>query len=353
MSLPTSILLPSPPTLTLEFVKRSDERYKFIRDRHYVPNKGAHAQQLHFLVQHQDNIAGIISAGSAAWAVAGRDQFFGINKDNRRQLLNGLIDNTVFRLESRIPNLASQSLAMWRKVSAKLWTNLYGAEVYGFETFIVQEPAGKLDQNGEPIPVDRNGHLYKADNWAYVGETAGNSKHHSGLNSEASRENTMQKMLYCRWAQGHDKAVAADYKSSWKATTVEEKARAKALTATRKLYLGAKFFVLQGRVFYTLLMAILKGATTLSPSVWRNRARYLTFAYATSIFCNSLRTNSTLRLTKKRRNPTAERVHAVELDACCHTRRVNFPLHNFFEDESQTMPRRVPTLPPRVRKQGN
>jgi hypothetical protein len=244
------------PPLSLEFVKRSDIRYKSIRDRHYVANKGAHAQQLHFLVNHNEQTVGIISAGSAAYAVAERDHFFGINKDNRQQVLNGLVDNTVFRLEARVPNLASQTLAMWRKVSAKLWENLYGVQVYGFETFVVSEPAGKLDQNGELIPVDRNGHLYKADNWTTVGTTSGCTKvHAAGLTAAATRAETISKLILCKWAQGHDAPIVAEYKSSWRAETFEEKERAKVLASMRRVYVGARFFVLGGRVYYVTLMA--------------------------------------------------------------------------------------------------
>ena len=49
------------PDLVFEFCSREDRRYKEVRDLHYVENKGAHAQQVHFLIWHEETMAGIIS----------------------------------------------------------------------------------------------------------------------------------------------------------------------------------------------------------------------------------------------------------------------------------------------------
>lgn len=138
--------------LCLEFCERTDPRYKDIRDRHYVPNRGAQGRQLHFLIHYKGEIVGIISAGSAIWSRKERDNFFGITKENRVAVLGGIVNMTVFRLEKREPNLASQIIAMWRKVVPHLWKEIYGVDVYGFETVIEAS-------NG------RTGASYKADGW--------------------------------------------------------------------------------------------------------------------------------------------------------------------------------------------
>jgi hypothetical protein len=54
------------PDFLLEFCSREDPRYKTIRDEHYVKNKGAHGQQVHFLVWYKRTLVGIISGGAAA-----------------------------------------------------------------------------------------------------------------------------------------------------------------------------------------------------------------------------------------------------------------------------------------------
>ena len=86
-------------------VKRTNRAYQEIRNRHYIENRGAVGQQLHYLIAVDGEICGIISAGSAAYAVRCRDEYFGITKENRQIALNGIVDNTVFRLEKNLPNL--------------------------------------------------------------------------------------------------------------------------------------------------------------------------------------------------------------------------------------------------------
>ena len=79
----------------------------------------------------------MISGASAVYAVKARDDYFGLNKDNKRSGLNSIINNVVFRLEKNIKNLGSQILALWRKTIARDWEEKYGVKVHGFETFII------------------------------------------------------------------------------------------------------------------------------------------------------------------------------------------------------------------------
>ena len=67
--------------IALEYCKRSDPRYQSIRDRHYVPNRGTHGQQLHFIIWSNDKIVGIISGASSVYGVKARDELFGIPPD--------------------------------------------------------------------------------------------------------------------------------------------------------------------------------------------------------------------------------------------------------------------------------
>ena len=209
------------PDLALEFCSREDSQYKKIRDLHYVENKGAHAQQVHFLVWYKGALAGIISGGSAAYAVASRDSFFGITRANREKVLNGLVDNTVFRLVKNEPNLSTRVLSLWREVIPFVWEDLYGVTVFGFETFVVEEN-------------HRKGSLYKADNWTFVGETSGNAKsHESGLTEALTRKTVDPKLVFCKWRKGFSTPVESNYVSSWKGETPEEKHRAKTIAKRR------------------------------------------------------------------------------------------------------------------------
>jgi hypothetical protein len=164
----------------LEYCKRTDPRYQEIRDRHYIPNRGTHGQQIHFLIWYDNRIVGIISGASSVYAVAARDKFFNIPKDKHikeKYYLPAIINNSVFRLEEHHKNLGTKTLAKWRRVITELWENIYGIPVIGFETFVIEEEW-------------RKGVVYKADNWTYVGETVGNTKTHKGLLKKSQRLDT-------------------------------------------------------------------------------------------------------------------------------------------------------------------
>lgn len=187
--------------IKLERVKRSNPLYQEFRDRHYVPNHGAVGQQIHYLIWLDGECVGIISGGSAAYAVGCRDKFFGISKENRQVGLNGIIDNTVFRLEKNIPNLGTQILSRWRKQVAEDWEELYGVKVCGFETFVIENER-------------RKGSMYLADNWTFVGETQGSTKFHQhGVEKQFVRRDVEKKLVFCKWIKGG--VLPSEYMPSW------------------------------------------------------------------------------------------------------------------------------------------
>ncbi len=187
--------------IRLEKVKRSDPRYQAIRDRHYIPNRGSVGQQIHYLIFIGGGLSGIISGGSAAYAVKTRDDYFGINKENRQVALNGIIDNTVFRLENNLPNAGTQILAKWRRQISIDWEAKYGVKVAGFETFVIENER-------------RKGSVYLADNWQYVGETAGNTKFHlHGINKSMERTQTEKKLIFCKRIKGA--TLPTEYMPTW------------------------------------------------------------------------------------------------------------------------------------------
>ena len=176
--------------IKLERCKRSHPLYQQFRDRHYVPNHGAVGQQIHYLIWLDRECVGIISGGSAAYAVGCRDRFFGIDRNNRQTALNGIVDNTVFRLEQNIPNLGTQILAKWRRQVASDWEQMYGVKVCGFETFVIENER-------------RKGCMYMADNWSFVGETQGSTKFHQhGVEKQFERRETEKKLVFCKWVKG-------------------------------------------------------------------------------------------------------------------------------------------------------
>lgn len=189
--------------------------------------RGHHGQQIHFLIWYRGANVGAISGGSAVYATTVRDQFFGINRDNREHVINGIIDNTLFRLENPERNLASRCLALWRKTVVGYWEYLYGVTPYGFETFVEQ---ADLDDGRQRV-----GSLYKADNWTLAGETFGSTKNHIGVGltggvtgkGSFARAKVKPKLVFCKWIPGFVTPQFCDYQSSWRGKTPEEKNLAK------------------------------------------------------------------------------------------------------------------------------
>jgi hypothetical protein len=174
------------PKIELVLCKRSDPIYQSIRNRHYVDNHGCIGRQLHYLIYVENRVVGIISGASPVWACSPRDKFFDITKDNREKMVGKfIINNVVFRLEESSPNLGTQILSKWRRQVRQDWIARYGNDVVGFETFIFGE--------------NRTGAMYKADNWMYVGETAGNTKFKPhGAYGVTERKQVEKKLIFCK-----------------------------------------------------------------------------------------------------------------------------------------------------------
>jgi hypothetical protein len=254
----------STPELYLEYCSMSHPLYKEIRDQHYVGNVGSMGQQVHFLVHYKGDIVGIISGGSAVYAVNIRDVFFGISKANREKVINGLVDNTVFRLLVHEKNLASRIVALWREAVAVVWEEMYGAAVYGYETFVIERGGTAVvdERRVETTPEqvgqdkDRHGHLYLADNWTLVGISDGSSKTHRGKGrggltggqkegeekTPFIREAVPKKLVFCKWRKGFDKPVEFKYISSWRSKTPEEKQLQKDLAKKRRQLNGMCYY---------------------------------------------------------------------------------------------------------------
>jgi hypothetical protein len=247
---PVRSRLPAPlpdPELSLEFCSANDPVYLDIRRRHYVVQKGTHGQQVHFKVWYRGKCVGIISGASAVFATASRDAFFKLTKNNRTKCLNGIIDNTVFRLELHERNLAGRIVSLWEKSVVWVWENLYEVKVFGFETFIIPEgftTEEVLDAKRRVVLVDdptgknmRKGATYRAVGWSWVGQTSGNTKGHDGV---------PLKDVFCKWAPGFSAPVESKYASSWKANTREGtdemKALAKWRSDFRRTLLGTRFY---------------------------------------------------------------------------------------------------------------
>ena len=60
----------------------------------------------------------------------------------------------------------------------------------------------------------RKGTLYKADNWVFLGETAGSTKSHKGLNNKSERIKTVPKLIYAFKIPKTE--LSKEYTSTWR-----------------------------------------------------------------------------------------------------------------------------------------
>ena len=195
--------------IELKPVSHYDPRYKFMRGRHYIPDRSTIGMQLHYLVMLDQTQVGIISAASPTWAVKSRDEFFGLDlhPGKRGAQLRHIVNNSVFRLEYHEKNLGTQVLSLFRKRVTYDWWHKYSVQLCGFETFV--EPSEQ-----------RHGSLYKADNWTEVGMTKGHAKLQKGVKvtgqGNVSRAPTSQKLIYCKWNRKVSSLPQVTYKHQFK-----------------------------------------------------------------------------------------------------------------------------------------
>jgi len=125
---------------------------------HYPNSKGIVGRSINYLIIWKGKIVGIIGGNSAPYSVKPIDNYFGITKENRSDKLLEILNNDVFRIVEPDKNLATMTLKSFRIAIQRDYVQKYGGKLRGLITFV--EPP-------------RNGSIYYADNWNYLGLTAG------------------------------------------------------------------------------------------------------------------------------------------------------------------------------------
>ena len=204
---------PQPPPraekhlLRLELVRRSNPLYQQFRSRHYIPNRSIVGQQLQYLIFYANELVGVIGGASSVFTTQARDEFwsFAEDKETKTRQLNSIINNNIFRLEYPAPNLATMVISKWRKQIQLDWEELYGVQVAGFETFVIEERLW----NGKT----RNGTCYMADNWQLLGITRGYGDTNVRGRSHGNKTLKARKLIYCRRIKG--RKLCSTYTASW------------------------------------------------------------------------------------------------------------------------------------------
>lgn len=149
----------------LIYVPKGNKLFASLYLSHYPQSKGIVGRSLNYLIIYKGMTAGIIGGNSPPYAVKPIDEFFGITKENRGDMLVRFFNNEVFRIIKSSKNLATMSLKAFRYRVKKDYLERYGCDLIGFITFV--EPP-------------RKGSIYLADNWTYLGKTKGFSTKRRG-----------------------------------------------------------------------------------------------------------------------------------------------------------------------------
>ena len=85
--------------LRLERIKRTDERLLDNMAVHYSQPKGFVGRNICYAVMHNNRYYGAIVGGSSTLHLAGRDEFFGLNSENKQEKLKNIVNNIFFHIE--------------------------------------------------------------------------------------------------------------------------------------------------------------------------------------------------------------------------------------------------------------
>ena len=206
--LPPALPVAQKDMVRLELVKTTNPLYVAYRRSHYIPSRGVVGQQLQYLIFYGNEVVGVIGGASSVYTNEFRDEYFGLSqdKDLKTKQLNSIVNNNIFKLTYPAPNLASIVLSVFIKRIRKDWKTMYGIEVHGIESFVVEERlwSGKK----------RDGVCYRAANFELVGITKGTGSRNVRGRATNNKSLRAKKLVYCLKIKGK-KLNTEEYKTSW------------------------------------------------------------------------------------------------------------------------------------------
>jgi len=155
--------------IDLVLVETSQQRYivkEIIEGHHsYVASNDSVGRRVDWLIRVDKRIVGMIGLGSSVYPPP-KDLLRAVrmSKNEYKDAFNQFANNWRFCLTESIPNLGTRVLKLMRKQGPYEWARQYGDDLHWILTFV---------GDGKP------GTVYKADNWQYVGQTAGLPPHAS------------------------------------------------------------------------------------------------------------------------------------------------------------------------------
>jgi hypothetical protein len=172
------IELPFDDGITLERCRKSHPVFCDLYLTHYPDSKGIMGRSFNYIVRIGGEVAGIIGANSPPLNYKLFRAFF--QSDDEKEFLN----NNVFRMIRHESNLATKVLKIFRLRIKNDYMSAYGVKLKGICTFV--EPP-------------RNGAVYRADNWEYLGDTQGKTVKKRDMGTWTNKE----------WGEGNKKLIFA------------------------------------------------------------------------------------------------------------------------------------------------
>ncbi len=142
-------------------IKRSDPRILSDMAVHYSHPKGFVGRNICYAIMVGAIYYGAIVGGSSTLHLVGRDKFFGITTENKKEKLVQIVNNIFYHIEKKngrypIRNMVPAVLRAFRERISLDWKEKYGDTVVGFESL---------------IELPRTGEAYRRDGWIEVGVT--------------------------------------------------------------------------------------------------------------------------------------------------------------------------------------
>lgn len=136
----------------------------YVNQYHMLGDKLVFGSRLHYYVKSGDKELGCLQFSASAWALEKRDHWIGWSKEERKDRLHLIVNNSRFLIFPwvHIRNLASKVLSLAVKQIQEDWLKYYCYAPVLLETFVDKEHF--------------KGVCYKAANWIYLGETKGSGR---------------------------------------------------------------------------------------------------------------------------------------------------------------------------------
>jgi coproporphyrinogen III oxidase len=133
----------------------------------YVPSIKTVGRTIKYLISFENNVVGTFWIGSGFKPTPKAIlNYFNVGQKDFDKMFNKVADNKRFAMKQSIKNVGSSALKIIRKRAKQDWKDKYGDDLIAIIT---------------TIGSGKSGSVYMADNWKFIGETAGLPKNRTSV----------------------------------------------------------------------------------------------------------------------------------------------------------------------------